>query len=56
MFYVVVFNVIIVVLVVLFVFDTKYISSTGVLGTIYNDTVLGELYNQLMSKNNGAAS
>jgi len=38
-----------------YVFDTKYISSTGVLGTVYSDTVLGELYNQLMSKNNGAA-
>ena len=38
-----------------FVFDTKYISSTGVMGKMYSDTVLGELYNQLMSKNNGAA-
>lgn len=33
------------------VFDTKYISSSGTFGTVYADTVLGELYNQLIAKN-----
>ena len=37
-----------------YVFDTKFLSSTGILGTVYSDTVLGELYNQLVTKNNGA--
>ena len=30
------------------VFDTKYISSSGIFGVVYNDTTLGELYNQLV--------
>jgi hypothetical protein len=33
------------------VFDTKYMSSTGALGTVYTDTVLGDLYNQILAKN-----
>ena len=34
-----------------YVFDTKYISSTGLLGTVYSDTVLGDLYTQILNKN-----